>query len=161
MQVLFKNKLTNLLGTELKVGDKFPDFKAVDNNLEDFDSKTIKGQRRLIFSIPSIDTGVCEMETTKFFHYFESKENPVVVISQDLPFALKRWCATKESEKVKTLSEFRHHDFANKTGTMLEGIGLLARACFVVDADDTILHVEYCANTHDEPNYKEIFKFFE
>ncbi|MGV2392827.1 UNVERIFIED_CONTAM: redoxin family protein [Campylobacter lari] len=90
MKVSFKNNLVNLLGTELKVGDTFPEFKAVSLNLEDFDSSIYKNKKRLIFSIPSIDTGVCEMETTKFLEYFKDKEYPIMVISQDLPFAFGR-----------------------------------------------------------------------
>ncbi|WP_406617337.1 thiol peroxidase [Mycoplasmopsis adleri] len=160
MQVFFKNQPTNLVGKQLELNQEFPEFKAVDINMDNFDSSIFKNKKRLVFSIPSIDTGVCEIETAKFLNYFKGKQYPVLVISQDLPFAFKRWCAGKDNDAITTLSDFRFHDFASKTGTLLENIGLLTRAVFVVDENNKIVHLEYCSNVSNEPNYEEIFKFF-
>ncbi|MCU4117043.1 thiol peroxidase [Mycoplasma zalophi] len=160
MKITFKGNEMSLIGQQLKVGDKFPNFKAVDLNLADFNSENITGKRRLIFSIPSIDTGVCELETTRFMHDFQDKPFPVVVISYDTPFAFGRWCAAKENTKVTTLSEFKYNDFSAKTGTKIAELGLLTRAVFVVNENDVIEHVEYVNEVSNEPNYQEILKFF-
>ncbi|MGX9358277.1 thiol peroxidase [Mycoplasma sp. 128] len=160
MQVKFKGNNVTLEASQLKVGDSFPEFVATNLDLSDFSSADLKGQKRLIFSIPSIDTGVCEMETTRFMNEFKSKPNPVVVISMDLPFALNRWCAAKNNEKVVTVSDFKYRDFSKKTGTRIAELGLLTRAVFVVDENDKVVHVEYCQEVSSEPNYEEVMKFF-
>ncbi|WP_029609062.1 thiol peroxidase [Mycoplasma simbae] len=160
MQVKFLSNPVNLLGQELKVGDIFPSFKAVNLDMSDFDFDSLPKSKKLVFSIPSIDTGVCEMETTKFLNFFKHKDYPVVAVSHDLPFAFKRWCTATNNEKIVPVSEFRHKEFGLKTGTLLEGIGLLARAVFVLDENNKILHVEYVEEVTTEPNYDKALAFF-
>ncbi|QBF34456.1 thiol peroxidase [Mycoplasmopsis phocirhinis] len=160
MKVTFKTREVNLLGKQVKVGDIFPSFKGVNLDLSDFDFDTLPKSKKLILSIPSIDTGVCEMETTKFMHKFAQTNYPVVAVSQDLPFAFSRWCAVSENKTVIPVSEFRYHDFGLKTGTLLEGIGLLTRAVFVLDENNKVLHVEYLEEVSTEPNYDAVMKFF-
>ncbi|QSF13383.1 thiol peroxidase [Mycoplasma sp. Mirounga ES2805-ORL] len=161
MKITFKGNEITLVGNQLKVGDVFPEFKAVGLNLSDFDYSSIKGKKKLIFSIPSIDTGVCEIETTKFMNYFKEKEDtPILVISYDLPFAFGRWCAASGNEHVQPLSEFKYNDFGVKTGTKIKELGLLTRAVFVVDENEKITHVEYVKEVGLEPNYKAVLKNF-
>ncbi|MBN0919572.1 thiol peroxidase [[Mycoplasma] gypis] len=159
MKVNFKGNPVTLLGNELKKGDLFPNFKAVNLDLSDFELDNVKG-KKLVFSIPSIDTGVCEMETTRFMNEFKNKDYPVIVISYDLPFAFGRWCQAKNNQKVVTLSEFKYNDFGLKTGTKIEELGLLTRAVFVLDENNKIEHVEYCQEVASEPNYEEVLKHF-
>ncbi|MCS4537216.1 MULTISPECIES: thiol peroxidase [unclassified Mycoplasma] len=160
MKVKFKSQPVNLLGNEIKVGDIFPSFKGVNLDMSDFEFDSLPKTKKLILSIPSIDTGVCEMETTKFMHKFAQTNYPVVAVSQDLPFAFNRWCAATGNKTVIPVSEFRHHDFALKTGTLLEGIGLLTRAVFVLDENNKVLHVEYLEEVGNEPDYDAVMKFF-
>ncbi|AXE60643.1 thiol peroxidase [[Mycoplasma] phocae] len=160
MKVLFKGKELDLIGNQLKKGDTFPNFKAVNLDMSEFDSKQLSGQRRLIFSIPTIDSSVCEIETTKFMNKFMKKPYPVVAISYDLPFAYKRWCSIRNNNRVITLSEFRYNDFSSKTGTKIDELGLLTRAVFVVDENDKIEYVDYVKEISNEPNYDEILEHF-
>ncbi|ENY69396.1 Thiol peroxidase [Metamycoplasma auris 15026] len=161
MKVKFGGNDVNLIGNEIKVGDIFPDFKAVDLDFNDFLLSSLPKTKKLILSIPSIDTGVCETETTKFMNYFSNKNYPVIVISQDLPFALSRWCAIRNNKKIQTLSEFKYKDFGKKAGVLLEGSELLTRAVFVLDENNKVLYVDYVKVVGHEPNYEEILKFFE
>ncbi|AIA29638.1 thiol peroxidase [Mycoplasmopsis californica] len=160
MQVKFLNNPTNLLGKEIKAGDIFPDFVGVKLDMSDFHLNSLPKSKKLIFSIPSIDTGVCEMETTKFMNFFKDKDYPVVAVSCDLPFAFGRWCTAKNNEKIIPLSEFRHRDFGLKTGTVLEGVGLLTRAIFVLDENNKVLHVEYVPEVSTEPDYDKVYAYF-
>lgn len=59
MQVTFGGKKLNLYGEVVKVSDKAPDFKAVNNDLSSFDSKENQGKVVVYSVVPSIDTGVC------------------------------------------------------------------------------------------------------
>ncbi|MBU4690244.1 thiol peroxidase [Mycoplasma sp. ES3157-GEN-MYC] len=160
MKVNFKSKLVELLGKQINVGDKFPTFKAVNLDLSDFNFEDLPKSKKLVISIPSIDTGVCEMETTKFMNYFKNLEYPVLAISCDLPFAFDRWCVAHDNKKVIPLSEFRYNDFGLKTGTKLDEVGLLTRAVFVLDENNKVLHVEYVKEVSTEPNYEKVYEFF-
>ncbi|MBN0970737.1 thiol peroxidase [Mycoplasma phocoeninasale] len=160
MKIKFKNQQLNLLGEQLKKGDIFPIFKAVNIDMSDFDSSQLNGKRRLFFSIPSIDSSVCEIETLKFMDRFKESNCPIVAISYDTPFAFRRWCAAKNNDKVITLSEFRYNDFGKKTGTRVEELGILTRAVFVVNENDKVEYVEYVNEITNEPNYEEVLKYF-
>ncbi|MBU4693756.1 thiol peroxidase [Mycoplasma zalophidermidis] len=160
MKVNFKSKLVELLGKQINMGDKFPTFKAVNLDLSDFNFDDLPKSKKLVISIPSIDTGVCEMETTKFMNYFKNLDYPVLAISYDLPFAFVRWCTARDNKKVIPLSEFRYNDFGLKTGTKLDEVGLLTRAVFVLDENNEVLHVEYVKEVSNEPNYEKVYEFF-
>ncbi|EIN15011.1 Thiol peroxidase [Mycoplasmopsis agalactiae 14628] len=160
MKVSFANMDVNLLGNEIKVGDVFPNFKAVDGELNDFEFYSLPKGKKLVLSVPSIDTGTCDVEATKFMNYFKDKEYEVVVVSYDTPFAQNRWCVAKDNKKVKLVSEFRHNDFGKKTQTLLEGVGLLTRAVFVLDENNKVEYVEYVPVVSNEPNYEEALKYF-
>ena len=57
---------------------------------------------------------------------------------------------------MKNLSDVRDHSFGKHFGVLITSlpIPLLARAIFVVDADDTISYVEYVPEVAQEPDYE-------
>src|ERR1051325_9883895 len=59
------NPLT-LIGPELKVGDKAPDFKLVDNSLKNVSLADTGRNVRIISVVPSLDTPVCDAQTKRF-----------------------------------------------------------------------------------------------
>ena len=92
--VTFKGKPVTLLGNEVKVGDKAPDFTVLANDLTEVTLADTSGSVRLISVIPSIDTGVCDKQTRRFNEEAAKLPNvKVLTISVDLPFAQSRWCA--------------------------------------------------------------------
>ena len=50
-----------LLGKEIKVGDKGPDFTVLKNDLTPFTLKDAGDKIKVISVVPSLDTGVCEL----------------------------------------------------------------------------------------------------
>ncbi|PKC51383.1 thioredoxin-like protein, partial [Rhizophagus irregularis] len=66
VQVTFKNNPVTLIGNEVKVGDKAPDFKVLANDLSEVTLKDSEGKVRLIAAVPSLDTGVCDAEARRF-----------------------------------------------------------------------------------------------
>ena len=64
--ITFKGNPFTLLGPELKVGDKAPDFAVVDNGLAPVSLASSAGKIRIISSVPSLDTPVCDTETRRF-----------------------------------------------------------------------------------------------
>lgn len=153
MNVKFKGNPLELQGTEIRVGQKAPDFTAVKNDLTPFRLGDVKG-RKLIVAVPSVDTPVCDAEVRRFnVEAAGLKNTAVITISMDLPFAQSRWCGAAGIDKVMTVSDYKDHDFAMKYGVYLPGLGLLTRAVFLLDADNTVLYVEYVSEVTNPPNY--------
>ncbi len=150
----FKGNVT-LVGPELKVGDKAPAFSAIANDLSTLDSAAYQGKIRIISSVPSLDTGVCDAQTRRFNQEAAALGENVVIltISADLPFAQKRWCGAAGVDQVITLSDYKDHSFSQAFGTYMKEWALCSRAVFVVDSSDNIVHVEYVPAAGQEPNY--------
>ncbi|MBW6508346.1 MAG: thiol peroxidase [Desulfuromonadales bacterium] len=153
--VLFKGNPATLLGAEVKVGDDAPDFCVVDNGLQPVTLATDAGKVRLITVVPSLDTPVCDAMTRKFNQDAAALPDSVVVytISVDLPFAQKRWCGNAGIDKVKTLSDYQERSFGLNYGVLLKDLKLLARAVFVIDANDQVAYVELVPEVTAEPDY--------
>jgi thiol peroxidase len=153
--VTFIGNPVTLLGTEVKVGDKAPNFTVLANDLSEVTLNDTKGQVRLISVVPSLDTGVCDAQTRRFNQEASNLGNvKVLTISVDLPFAQKRWCGAAGVENVQTLSDHRDLSFGEAYGVAMQEFRLLARAIFVVDSNDTVTYVEYVSEGTNHPNYE-------
>ena len=153
--ITFKGNPMTLLGTELKVGDKAPDFNVVDTTLALVNLATHAGKIRIISAVPSLDTPVCDTETRKFNQEAAGLPENVVVltISLDLPFAQKRWCGAAGIERVVTLSDYRDRSFGQNYGVLIKELLLLARCIFVVDAQGIIRYIQQVPEVTSEPDY--------
>lgn len=156
VQITFKNNPVTLLGNEVKVGDKAPEFTVLANDLSPVTLQTDAGKVRLFSVVPSLDTGVCDAQTRKFNEAAAELGDDVVIytVSVDLPFAQKRWCGAAGIEAVKTVSDHRDLSFGQAYGVAIEELRLLARAVFVVDKEDKVTYVEYVSEATDHPNYE-------
>jgi len=158
--VTLKGNEVKLAGNEKNVGDKAPEVSVVkSDDLSDITVGGAKDKAQLIIAVPSLDTPVCAMETTKFNNQAAGIDGlEVTVVSMDLPFASKRFCSTEGIENLTVASDYRNKDFANEYGVLIaEGplAGLMARAIFVVDKDGTIAYKQLVPEITDEPNYEE------
>jgi len=153
--VSFKGNPVTLLGPDLKVGDKAPEFQVVDTDLNPVTLADFAGKTKIICAIPSIDTPVCDAETRRFNQEAASLPDDIVTltISLDLPFAQKRWCAGAGVERVKILSDYQERSFALSYGVLIKELQLLSRAIFVVDPDDMIKYVQLVSEITEEPDY--------
>jgi len=153
---LFAGKTATLIGPELKVGDKAPNFELVANNLSTVTLDDSKGKVRIISVVPSLDTGVCDAQTRRFNEEASALGDSVTVltVSADLPFAQKRWCGAAGVERVQTLSDHRTMSFGTEYGTHIKDIRLESRAVFVVDSADKIVYAEYLDEAGKHPNYE-------
>ena len=153
--VTLKGNPVTLLGDEVKVGDKARDFKALDYNLGEKTIKDFQGKIKLIASVPSLDTPVCDSEIKRFNDEAAklSKDLAVIFMSMDLPFAQKRFCQEFDINKVKTLSDHREAGFGMSYGALIKEMRLLTRAIFILDKTDTIKYVEYVKELSMPPDY--------
>ena len=155
-QVTFKNNPVTLVGNEVKVGDKAPDFTVLANDLSPVTLKDSEGKIRLLSVVPSLDTGVCDAQTRRFNEDVASLGGDVAfyTVSVDLPFAQKRWCAAAGLENVHTVSDHRDLSFGEAYGVYMKELRLLARAVFVIDKEGTVSYVEYVSEGTSHPNYE-------
>ncbi|MED4010817.1 thiol peroxidase [Priestia aryabhattai] len=151
----FKGNDVTLLGNQVKVGDKAPNFTVLANDLSEVTLDSKKGSVRLISVVPSIDTGVCDAQTRRFNEEAAKLDNvKVLTVSVDLPFAQKRWCGANGIDNVQTLSDHRDLSFGEAYGVAIQELRLLARSIFVVDSNDNVTYVEYLPEVTEHPNYE-------
>lgn len=137
-------------------GSVAPAVNVVKNDLSDLTSTGLVGSRVILNIFPSIDTPTCATSVRRFNK--EAANIPgtqVVCVSQDLPFALKRFCGAEGLTGVTTTSAFRS-TFGKDFGlTIVDGplAGLLARAIVVLDAKGVVLHSELVSEIANEPDY--------
>jgi len=156
--VTMKGNPITLMGTELQVGDKAPDFVAIDNDLNPVSFDSFRGKVCIVSSVPSLDTPVCDMETRRFNDEAGrlGDDVEILTISMDLPFAQKRWCGAAGVDRVQTLSDHRDAAFGQAYGVLIKGLRLLARAVFVVDKEGTIRYIELVKEIASEPDYDSV-----
>jgi thiol peroxidase len=156
--VTFKGSPLTLLGQEVKVGDRSPNFKVLDKAMQPATLESFKGKVKIITAVPSLDTPVCDMETRRFNEEAGKLPDKVAIltISMDLPFAQARWCAAAGVEKVQTFSDFRDRSFGLAYGVLIKELKLLARSVFLVDEQDVIRYVELVPEITKEPDYDRV-----
>lgn len=156
--VTFKGNPVSLLGNEVAVGQAAPDFTVQKSaDLSDYTLASSAGKTRILVAVPSLDTPVCDMETRKFNEEAAKLDGvEIVCISMDLPFAQRRWCGAAGVDKVITASDHRSASFGQNYGLIINGGPLdriLARAVFVVGADNTLKYVEYVKEIAEQPDF--------
>lgn len=139
------------------VGASAPNFRLVNADLQDVTLETYRGKTKVLNIVPSLDTAVCATSARKFNEKAASIPNAVVlVVSADLPFAMKRFCSTEGLHNVVSLSMMRGRNFAKEYGTLITDgpfEGVSARAVVVISADDKVLYTQLVPEVADEPNY--------
>lgn len=147
--------MVTLVGPELKVGDKAPDFALQNTDLEKVSMDSFRGKPLLISVVPSLDTSVCSRQTSHFDEEVASLKDKAnfITVSADLPFAQKRWCGANNAINGQTLSDHYDMNFGTAYGTHIKEVRLDSRAVFVVDSSGTIRYVQYVPQATQEPDY--------
>jgi len=150
------DKYVTLLGTQINIGDKAPNFKVVDKNFAPIQLIDFKEKTLLISVVPSLDTGVCSLQTKRFNEEATKlpKNITVLTISNDLPFAQKRFCKVESVDHIKVLSDSVWRDFGENYGLIIKNMGLLTRAIFIIDSQGIVKYKELVANISQHPDYE-------
>lgn len=155
---------TKLAGNPVSLAGEFPvkgtaapDFTAVNQDLSEITLKSFEGKRKVLNIFPSIDTDVCATSVRKFNEKAAALENTrVICLSQDLPFAHKRFCGAEGIDNVVSASLFRDAGFPKNAGVLiLDGPlkGLTARAVIVVDENNQVVYSQLVDDIKNEPDY--------
>jgi thioredoxin-dependent peroxiredoxin len=161
--VTFQGKLTHITGSLPALHSKAPHFNLVGKDLND---RTLDGEfagkRKLIATVPSLDTGVCMSMTKHLNEFCKQHQNVVVfIVSADLPFAQTRFCQAENVHNVLFLSMMRNKDFGSSYGVLIEDgplAGILARSIIALDEHNQVLYTELVPEITQEPNYKKAFE---
>lgn len=144
-----------LIGPELKVGDKAPDFRINKDLVTEAGLSDYAGKVKLISVVPSLDTDVCDAQTRRFNEEASKLGDDVVIltVSVDLPFAQSRFCTVAGIDRVVTLTDYKHRSFGEAYGVLIKELQLEMRSIFIIDANDNIRYVEYLKEMTEHPNY--------
>ena len=144
--VTFKGAPMTLLGEEAAIGSSAPEFVLhyYEGGMQTIRKTDLVGKPSIISVVPSLDTGVCQVQTKKFNEALVSLDGSVnaVTVSRDLPFAQNRFCGAEDVKQMQVGSDYQTGDFGVAWGVMIDELKLLARAVFVLDSNGVVTYAE-------------------
>ena len=153
--ITFRGNPFTLQGNPVKQGDKAPDFRLLANDLSPRTLDNYKGKTLVLSVVPSLDTGVCDMQTRRFNNEASAlgEHVRILTISCDLPFAQARWCGAAGVTQLETLSDHYELSFGMAYGVVIKELRLLTRAIFVVDKAGMITHSQIVPEVSTEVDF--------
>jgi thiol peroxidase len=156
---------TKLMGKTVKTSGDIPalgiaatDYCLTANNLKDKSLANLNGGKKLISTLPSLDTSVCAVSTQRLNELAKDfSDATFITVSADLPFAQQRFCKEHKISNITMLSTMRDDNFARDYGVLMQDgamAGLLARAIFIIDASNKIVYTELVSDIVNEPDYE-------
>jgi thiol peroxidase len=156
-KVTFKGSPIQLTGHLPTLHTKVPDFSLIDRDLQERHLSEWQGKKKVLCTVPSLDTGVCSLMTKHTNQMAKKHPNFIfLTISADLPFAQKRFCEGENVHNVLTLSMMTNKDFGKAYGLLMQDgplSGLLARSVMFLDEKDHLLYCELVPEITKEPDY--------
>ncbi len=156
--ITIKGQPLTLKGAFVREGQIAPDCELTGKDLKPVKLSSFKGKAFVLFSVPSLDTPTCNKETHRFNEEMAKYKDQlnVICVSMDLPFAQARWCGAEGIENVLTLSDYKNREFGQKYGVLINELGLLARAIFILDSNMKVLWCDLVKEVTSEPDYQKV-----
>ena len=157
----FRGNDVTIIGEDIRVGQQVQDFSVMTKDWSWINAlENQKGKVRIVGSLPSLSTDVCDRETRRFNQAAASLSSDIAIImvSMDLPFTLNQWCAGAGIEQVLTYSDHFSADFGEKYGVLIKELRIFRRAIFVIDGNDKAVYVEYTPALGVEPDYEAVLQ---
>jgi thiol peroxidase len=150
-----------LVGEKIKVGDAAPKVTLINSELKEVSVGGKTAKKQVLVVVPSIDTPICDLEARTFNAKASDMDNvDIFVISMDLPFAGKRYCAAHGIKNITVLSDFQTKAFGKAYGTLMgEGAlkGIEARAIFIIK-DGKVTYKQLVPEIKQEPDFEAVLK---
>src|SRR4030043_1760970 len=156
--IKFAGNDVTVLGPDITVGQNAPEFTASAQDWSSFNViQNTTGKVRIIASLPSLSTSVCDRETRRFYQEATNLDERIVIltVSMDLPYTIKNWCAAAGVDRVITLSDHKSAEFGQKYGVLIKEYRVFRRAAVVIDQNDVVVYAAYMPAIGDEPHYPE------
>lgn len=155
--VTFKGSPMTLQGEELTVGADAPDFTLhyFAEGMQTLTKADLAGKPSILSVVPSLDTGVCQIQTKKFNSELAALGDQIhaVTVSCDLPFAQNRFCGAEDVKNMQVGSDYQTGSFGKSFGVMIDELKLLARSVFVLDANGKVAYAQIVPEVASEPDY--------
>lgn len=157
-EVTLSGNTIKLEGSELKVGQKAPNFKLSSLQNGDFKELTLSdfsGKVLVLCTVLSLSTSVCNSMLHRLNE--EAKEMPdtnFLVVSMDLPFTQSAFLKDNNMDNIITASDHVDCSFSIAYGVLIPSLRCTARSVFVINPDGLITHVEYVPEIATEPDYE-------
>lgn len=156
--VTFKGTPLTLVGNEIAVGQAAPDFTLLryeGGGMKPVKLSDFRGKPLLVSVVPSLDTGICQIQTRTFNQRLAELADQVhgLTVSLDLPFAQNRFCAAENIVNIQWGSDYRNREFGLAYGLLIDELKVLARALIVVDSTGIVRHYELVKEVASEPDY--------
>jgi len=154
-QITLKGNPINTVGELPTIGAPAPSFTLTGTDLGAVTSDQFSDKPVLLNIFPSVDTPVCASSVRTFNERAAASGVSVLCVSNDLPFAQKRFCGAEGIENVTTASGFRDSFGQDYGVTIVDGpmAGLLGRAVVVIGADGNVVYSELVPEIAQEPDY--------
>lgn len=152
----FHGQDVTIVGVDIQVGQPAPEFRVTTKDWEDIQAlESTAGKVRIIGSLPSLNTSVCDRETRRFNQEAAALGDSVAIlmVSMDLPFTLNNWCAAAGVDRVITLSDYKRGEFGEKYGVLIKEHRIFRRAIFVLDRGGVVVYAAYMPALGNEPDY--------
>ena len=148
-----------LSGTKVSVGDMAPQIKLIDNNFKEVIVGGKTKETQVFVVVPSIDTPICDLEARTFNEKATKMKNvKIYVISMDLPFAGKRYCAAHGIKNITVVSDFQDRNFGFSYGTMMDDgalKGIEARVIFIIK-DGKVSYKQLVPEIKQRPDFEAV-----
>lgn len=106
---------------------------------------------KLIETVPSLDTPVCTLQTKQLeAASSQFPDTHFIIVSNDTPFALSRFCLANDIENVHTFSDARTREFGAQNGLFMPQYWLLARSIMIVDDNMKVVYIDYADEVTNE-----------
>jgi len=159
--VTLQGNKVHLSGEKISVGDAAPAVTLISSDLKEVTVGGKSKKTQVLVVVPSIDTPVCDMEARTFNTKAAGLKNvEITVISMDLPFAGKRYCAAHGIDNITVASDFQTKAFGATYGTLIGDSvlkGIEARVIFVIK-DGKVTYKQLVPEITQAPDYEAILK---
>lgn len=159
-EVLFQGNIMHLGGRLLRLNSLAPEFKLINNDMNEINLNAFSGKIKVITSAPSLDTPICELQAKTFNKQAIdlSSNIDIIFISKDLPFAQKRFCIDQNIRNISILSDYKDSSFGINYGFIIQELNLLARAVIIVDQNNVVRYIQIAKEITTELNYNDVLK---
>ena len=155
--ITLKGSTVHTSGSLPAVGSTAPDFRLTRSDLSDVKLADFGNSIKIFNIVPSLDTGTCASSARRFEKESGELKNVIILtISNDLPFAMGRFCTAEGITHVIPLSSLRDRSFGKAYGLeIIDGKleGLLSRVVLVLDRNNKIVYSEQVPEISQEPDY--------
>ena len=137
-----------LTGNNLTVADKLTGIDGSDNN-----------KIKIYITLLGVNTPVCREQIEKINEYLQGNADKldgieIHIISRDTADAQKYYINENKPHEKLIFSSDTNFEFGKQTGTLIEELGLLARAIIVTDKAGVVQHIQCVPELTNLPDFE-------